>query len=341
VAGVAAVVAGGLPGAIPYNALANLTALSDTFVLIPLWNLVYFGHIRADSLPGVVTLCTLAAGALFLVWPRRLVLVPVVLVLGWFILLQVSVERQINGTSRGVLQLGQGARRAWIDEAVGGDAEVAALWTGNVNEMVVLQNEFFNRSVHPVYAFAGAPGLSAPLQETSVRVDPATGKIEAAGGQPVHTEYALADRSIELAGRVVATDPVLRTAVYRVGGDLRLARQVSGVYPDAWMGADATYTRWRCRGGRLRVTVAAWPGLFEKAQTVTAFAGNRVVGEVRVPPSGVGQRVLVPLSPSEGRCVLRLHVSQTAVPATVLGVPDSREIGVRLNGAVYEPHGEE
>ena len=337
VAGLAALIAGGLPGAIPYNTFANLGALSDTFVFIPLWNIVYFGHIRADSLSGLITVCTLGAGVLFLLWPRRLALVPVVLVLGWFILLQVAVERQINGTSRGVLQLGLGARRAWIDEAVGGNAQVAALWTGNVNEMVVLQNEFFNRSVHPVYAFAGAPGLSAPLPETSVTVDPVTGKIEAPGGSPVRAEYALADRSVELAGREVARDPILRTGLYRVDGDLRLARQLSGVYTDAWTGAEATYTRWGCRGGRLRLTVASWPGLFERAQTVAAVVGSRVVGHVRVPPSGVVQSVLVPLSPSEGRCVLQLHVSQTAVPANVLGVPDSREIGVRLVGADYEP----
>lgn len=339
-AGLAAVLAGGLPGAIPYITYANLGALSDTLVMIPLWNLLYFRHVEADSLPGLITVCTLAAGALFLFWPRRLALVPAALVLGWLILLQVPVERQINDTSHGLLAQGLLARRSWIDDAVGGKAQVAALWTGNASPMVVFQNEFFNRSVHPVYAFVSAPPLSNPIAQTSVTVDQETGTIEGPDGRSVRTEYALADRSVDLAGSEVASDPVLHTGLYRVGGDLRLAGQLSGVYPDAWIGAEATYTRWRCRGGSLRVTVASWPGLFEKAQTVAVEAGNRVVGKVRVPPSGVGRSVSVPLSPSQGRCVLRLHVSQTAVPATVLGVPDSREIGVRLNGADYEPPGQ-
>jgi len=339
-AGLAAVLAGGLPGAIPYTTYANLSALSDTLVMIPLWNLLYFRHIEANSLTGLIVVCTLGAAALFLVWPRRLALVPAALVLGWLILLQVPVEKQIDATSHGVLAQGLLARRSWIDEAVGGKAQVAAIWTGNASPMVVFQNEFFNRSVHPVYAFAGAPPLSNPISQLNVSVDPESGTIVGPGDGPVRAEYALADRSVDLAGTEVASDPVLHTGLYRVDGDLRLAGQLAGVYPDAWTGADATYTRWRCRGGRLRLSMAAWPGLFKKAQTVTAAAGDRVVREVRVPPSGVGRSVVVPLSPSQGRCVLRLHVSQTAVPATVLGVPDTREIGVRVSGADYESPGE-
>ena len=286
--GVAAVLAGGLPGAIPYTTFANLGALSDTLVMIPLWNLLYFRHVEADSLARLIIGLHARSGVLFLFWPRRLALVPAALVLGWFILLQVPVEKQINATSHGVLAQGLLARRSWIDEAVGGKGEVAALWTGNASPMVVFQNEFFNRSVHPVYAFAGGPALSNPISQTSVMVDQETGAIEGPDGRSVRAEYALADRSVDLAGREVASDPVLHTGLYRVGGDLRLAGQLAGVYPDAWTGRRCDiYALAMPRGQPARRRWRAWPGLFKKAQTLAAEAGNRVVARVRDAAPGV------------------------------------------------------
>jgi 4-amino-4-deoxy-L-arabinose transferase-like glycosyltransferase len=334
-AAVAALLAGGLPGVIPYNELAILSALSDTLVMIPLWNLVFFGHIQSGSLPILVTVCSLAAAMLFIALPRRLALLPAALVFGWFILLQVPLEHQIAGTSRGVLEQGLSVRREWIDEAVGGRAQVAALWTGTPSPMTVIQNGFFNRSLHPVYTLEGAPPVG--LSQRSARIDEQSGALRAEDGRPVTTQYALADSTLEVAGREVARDSGRGLTLYRVGGDVRFVRRVTGMYADSWTGAQATYTRWRCRGGGVLLSVASQPGLFEQPQTVVAQSGRRMVGKLVVTPTGPERTALLPLLPSNGRCVLRLFVSPTAIPAQVLGIPDDRALGVRVSKIEYRP----
>jgi hypothetical protein len=335
-AGIAALIAGGLPGAIPYNELANLTALSDTVVFIPLWNLVFFGHIQSGSLPVLVTVGSLGTAVLFLLLPRRVALVPVALVFGWFVLIQVPLERQINATSHGVLAQGQSVRREWIDEAVGSRARVAALWTGGPSPMTVLQNEFFNRSVRPVYGIDGASPATGLLPQQSATVDPATGVLRTADGRPVRAAYALADNSLELSGLEVARDPATGLVLYRASDPVRVRIRTTGIYPDAWTGPEATYTVWGCRGGHLRATIASETGLFQARQTVVVSNGNGPVRMLRLAP-GREKPLDVPLTPERGRCSVTLRVTPTAVPAQALGIPDSRALGVRLIHAEYVP----
>lgn len=336
-AAVAALLAGGLPGAIPYDVFANLGALSDTLALIPLWNIVFFGHIQAATLPALVIVCSLAAAGLFLVLPRRLAFLPIALVLGWFVLLQLPLERQINATSHGVLEQGLGGRREWIDEKVGGDARVAALWTGDGNPMTMIQNAFFNRSVHPVLTLDGAAPPPGLVPQQSASIDPATGDVRAADGAPVQADYALAGPQVRLSGRQVARDPVTGLVLYRVAGDrVRVRARAVGVYPDSWTGGEASYTLWACHGGRLSLGVASEKDLFRSPQTVRALSGQRTVGTLRIRP-GEEKTLTVPMRSENGQCIVSLRVSPTAIPAQVLGTTDSRALGVRLTRFDYRP----
>jgi len=329
-AAVAALVAGALPGAIPYNEFANLAALSDTLVLIPLWNLVFFHHVEAGSLTPLVVAGTLTAAALFLLLPRRVILLAPVLVFAWFLLLNMSLERQIAATSKGVLTQGLSTRREWIDEALGPHAQVAALWSGNAHPMTVLQNAFFNRSVHSIYAVGGVPPASDRPAEHQASVEEGTGIMRADGG-PVRAKYALADQSLELAGPEVARDRGTGLVLYRVNGDVRVRNRVAGIYPDSWTGPEAVYTRWGCRGGGLLVSLAGQPGISTATETVIADVGGKPFGAVRVPPTGAERTVLFPLRSRGGVCTLRLRVSPTMIG------PDGRTLGVRLTRIEYEP----
>jgi hypothetical protein len=338
-AAVAALLAGGLPGAIPYDLFANLGALSDTLALIPLWNIVFFGHIQAATLPALVIVCSLAAAGLFLFVPRRLALLPVALVLAWFVLLQVPLERQIKATSQGVLQQGLGGRREWIDEKAGANARVAALWTGNGSPMTMIQNVFFNRSVRPVFALDGAAPVPGLIPQQSASIDPATGDVRAGDGASVQADYALADPEVEVSGQEVARDPLTGLVLYRLPGDrVRIRARAVGVYPDSWTGAEASYTLWACRGGRLTLGVASQKDLFTTPQTVLALSGGRTVGKLRIRP-GEEKSLTVPVRSEDGHCSVTLHVSPTAVPAQVLGTPDTRALGVRLTRFDYRPAG--
>ena len=338
-AAVAALLAGGLPGAIPYDVYANLSGLSDTLALIPLWNIVFFGHIQAGTLPALVVVCSLAAAALFLFVPRRVALLPVALVLGWFILLTVPLERQMKATSVGVLQQGLGGRREWIDEKVGGNARVAALWAGIGNPMTMTQNAFFNRSVHPVFFLDGAAPVIGLVPQDSASIDPATGVVRAADGEPVRAEYALAEPQLEVSGQEVARDPATGLVLFRVpDGRVRVRARAAGVFPDSWTGPEASYTLWNCRGGRLTVGVASQKDLFTTPQTVQALSGERTVGRLRIRP-GQEKSLTVPMRSEDGHCSVTLRVTPTAVPAQVLGTYDTRALGVRLTGFEYHPPG--
>jgi hypothetical protein len=338
-AAVAALLAGGLPGAIPFDLFANLGALSDTLALIPLWNIVFFGHIQAATLPALVIVCSLLAAGLFLFVPRRLALLPIALVLGWFILLQVPLERQIKATSQGVLQQGLSGRREWIDEKVGGNARVAALWTGNGNPMTIIQNVFFNRSVHPVFFLDGAAPVAGLVPQQSASIDAATGDVRAADGKTVRADYALSDSQVKLSGEEVARDPTTGLVLYRMTGDrVRVRTRAVGVYPDSWTGPEASYTLWRCLGGQFTVGIASQAELFTTPQTVTAVSGQRSIGRLRIRP-GQEKTLTVPVRPEGGQCAVTLRVTPTAVPAQVLGTPDTRVLGVRVTRFDYRPDG--
>ena len=56
-------------------------------------------------------------------------------------------------------------QRDWVDRAVAGRGEVAALWTGNTSRFSVWQNEFFSRRIGPVY-WTRTPMSSLPSQWT-------------------------------------------------------------------------------------------------------------------------------------------------------------------------------
>src|SRR5438445_705603 len=60
VAGAAALAAGLLPVVIPYTSYVNLGALSDTFVFIALWRLVFTGFLALGTVKLFVTVCALA-----------------------------------------------------------------------------------------------------------------------------------------------------------------------------------------------------------------------------------------------------------------------------------------
>src|SRR5207245_8904306 len=94
--------------------------------------------------------------------------------------------------------------RTWIDDKVGSDATVAALWTNRGNPFSIWENEFFNRSVRRVYDLgAPLPGADA-MPETKVTIDRGTGVLRTGTGGTIDTPYVLTDNSTELRGPPVA-----------------------------------------------------------------------------------------------------------------------------------------
>ncbi len=335
-AAAAVLVAAALPGVLPYPQLINLNAVSDTLAILPVWSLQPhpFGLTQVQAVVAVVSIL---AGILLLVVPRRFALVLPALVLAYFAVSQKPVAGKHRAASLGALFAGiTNPHRDWIDRAVGRDAAVAAVWSGNTDRYAIWENEIFSRSVGTIYDLGQR--FSGGLAETPVVADRDTGILRAAG-RPIRARYVLTDGSVSLAGRVVARDAHKGMLLYRASGPLRQTSRVEGLYPqDTWSGPTASYTRLGCRGGKLAVLLESDPALFRKPQIVSARVLGREVASVRVPP-GVPVILRIRLRPSRGTCAAHFAVSPTAIPAVVTKGqnPDPRVLGIHFTRFSFTP----
>lgn len=333
-AGAAAIGAALLPLTIPWRFIET-GAISDTLALLPIW--AAFGSLPFDSIDATVLSGGAIAAALFLLVPRRYGLVLPLATLVFFAVMSWNIwagERGFKLASAGALH--QGIRtgdRNWIDDAVPAGATVAVVWTGVVDRFVVNQNEFFNRSVGPIY-YVGGPTPGA-LAETEVRIDADDGAVRLAStNAALDEEYVLLDGTVSPdRGEELARDPGLGLTLWRLDEPLVASQtRISGLYPnDTWSGRRVTFTRRNCRGGTLRVSLGSDPALFDEAQTVTARVAGRAVARERIGPTDEVAMV-VRLRPRDGECRVVFEVAETKVPAEVLGGEnaDTRELGAHF-----------
>src|SRR5207249_1211032 len=251
---------------------------SDTLALMPLWWL-HEAVLGLDTIAVVVVAAGALIALLFLsISPRYALALPVVVFL-WFAFTTERVERFDHGfpkASVGALYQGITApRRDWVDAAVGRNADVAFVFSGKDarNQPLTLwENEFFNRSIGPVYDLR-QPSMGQ-LPETKVTERP--DGVLLAAGRPVRHAFVLSEITVPLAGEVVASDARKGMVLRRTDGLVAIGYRVRGLYPnDTWSGKRVTYTRLRCRGGAVTAELASDPHLFARPQTVHA-AGRGV-----------------------------------------------------------------
>jgi glycosyltransferase involved in cell wall biosynthesis len=328
-AAVAAVVAAALPGALPYHQLIGTSAEADTLALLPLW-WIQETFVSPNTIGIIVVVAAAVQSLVFLTISPRYALVLPALVLAWFAFATERIERFDHGfpkASVGALFQGMTtSRRDWIDAAVGRDASVAFVYSGRdptQQPLPLWENEFFNRSVGPVYDLKQPSMGGLPETHVTHRAD---GVLLLPSGAPVRSRYVLTDTSVPLAGKVIGIDEVRGTVLRRTpDGLVAIASRVDGTYPDGWSGRHVTYTRLRCRGGSVTAVIASDDKLFSRAQTVSA-SGRSVTFD----PSDVG-RLTVPLRPRDGVCRVTFTVSPTAVPALAEpGSADARRLGARF-----------
>jgi hypothetical protein len=331
----ALLVAAALPGAVPYEKLIGLNAVSDTVSLLPLWSLADSG-LGLGNVAAVVVAGSIAAALAFLLIPRRYALVLPLLVLVYFAVSQKPIEGKQRSGSVGALYAGiRAPYRDWVDRTVGRNPDVSVIWSGNTDRHSIWENEFFNRSLGPVYD-TGAP-LPGGLPESHVTADGGTGLMRDRNGKLIRSRYVLTDGSVSLRGRVLAQDPLNGILLYRISGPLRQTTRVTGLYPqDTWSGPLVTYKRYACRGGTLTVGLLGDTALFTTPQTVVAVENGHEVRRLVVPP-GKPTTMSVPLEPSNQACSILFKVSPTAIPAVVTKGenPDPRNLGLHFDRFSY------
>jgi glycosyltransferase involved in cell wall biosynthesis len=324
----AAVLAAALPGFLPYHRLIDVSAESDTLALLPLWWLQE-SIVALDTIPVVVVAAAAGLALLFSTVSPRYALVLPALVFVWFAFATERIERFDHGFPKAsVGALFQGITnpdRDWVDAAVGRDADVAFVYSGKdptQQPLTLWENEFFNRSIGPVYDLK-QPSMGG-LPETSVR-ERADGVLVAAG-RPVRHAFVLSEEAVPLAGDVVARDERKGMALRRTDGLVRIGFRVSGLYPDdTWSGKRVTYTRLRCTGGSVTAQFTSDANLFSQPQTI-ASSGRSVTFD----PADTAT-LTVPLRPRDGICRTTFTVTPTAIP----GSADLRVLGAHFLSFQY------
>ncbi|HUH15642.1 MAG TPA: glycosyltransferase family 39 protein [Gaiellaceae bacterium] len=329
---VAAGSAAALPLLLPFERLVNVSATSDTFGLLLWWDVSGLGvPLERLWLPAAGVAAAFAL--LLALLPRRLGALLPALVAVFFLVSAYSVEHRIRTASIGHLFQGiTHAERDWVDRAVGADAEVAALWTSRRDWLTVLQNEFFSRSVGPVYSLDDP--LPTGLPQTPLETDLETGLLRGPAGREVRAEYALVDQHVPLAGTVVARDVTKEIVLLRTGGPLRLEHTTAGIHGDRWSGPTFSYRRYECGGGTLVVRLERDRRLIPSAQRVVARQRGAPPAAATVGRAEERPTLRVPLRPHrDGTCDVTFTVAPTAVPAGVLpGSDDTRRLGIRVLG---------
>ena len=316
------------PRASPISALIDASAESDTLALLPLWWL-HEAVVGLDTIAVVVGVAGVALGILFLTLSPRYALVLPGVVLLWFAFATERIERFDHGfpkASIGALYEGIATPdRDWVDAAVGRNADVAFVFSGKDpthHPNTLWENEFFNRSIGPVYDLRQPSMGGLPETKVTERGD----GVLLANGDPVRHAYVLAEEAVPIAGDIVARDERKGMALRRTDGLVRIGYRVRGLYPnDTWSGKRVTYTRLRCTGGTVTAQMLRDPNLINGPQTVRA-EGRSVTFR-----SNDAASLTVPLRPRGGVCRTVFTVSPTAVP----GPADPRVLGVHFLAFQY------
>ncbi len=329
-----------LPLTIPYHRFVGDPVRSDSSALVLVWSA--YRHLVAGSVYLTVALVCIVLGLLVLVVPRGSGLALPLIVAAWFAVTFVPIFHGEHGfersTSGAVFQGIRGVDRDWIDKAVPRGSRVAAVWSGGRTDIFTIwQNEFFNLSVGRVYV---EQPTGSGLAETSIRFG-RDGLARTARGRLIRARYVLTDGSIQPDGVRVARDTPLDMTVWRLRGPLFQTTTVEGLYQgDTWSGRRVTWTRRRCSGGTLAVTLSSDPHLFlvPNAVAVTTGLVSKRLATVRVPRTGF-VTLRVPVSPSDGTCVVNFIVAPTLVPREVTNGknPDPRRLGAHFNVFDYRP----
>jgi hypothetical protein len=318
---------------LPMEGLLNISLLSDTFSLIPFWEL----SLRSGPDPRTaLAVGAIIAGLLFATVPRRLglVVVPAALALYLVVVSLVALNSIADYARQFRVEAGAGDDVAWIDRRVGTEARVAIVHTPDPQPdrtgSIHIQTEFWNRSVRKTYKLAPINLCCIPQEDATLSPD---GVVTPTSGAEPSYGYGVIERRSELAGERLAETSAF--ALYRLDSPLRVAGRTEGVWADGWMGSDASYTRYwtrNGRGGRVRIRLSrqGWGGPHVPGTVtvrVRSLDNNRVVRKLsaRAPRRVLTISVRAPRPPFR----VEVHVDATFTPAH-FGLGDARALGGQL-----------
>lgn len=347
---VLAVAAGVIPAALlfalPLASLLNVSILSDTFGLIPLWRLSSKVTGGVPEVRQLMLVGGIGAAIVFVLWPRDAfprVVLPT-FVAAFLALSSYPVVTMLHNFSLGLKSTaGSLGSQSWIDQRIGAGNNASFLlgttadsWTETLG---LWQNEFWNRSLGPVYNI-GTPEPGG-VADTPAQVSTRNGVIvSTATGRPVRTRYVVSNMAFGLDGRLVGARPPF--ALYRTNGVLRVAEETSGIYGDGWAGADASYRRLvPTTLGHIKVTVsrALWrgPDVPGNVRVQLIPLQGRAAGKALVARNWTihsGATKTFTLTAPDRPFLVTVHTSPTFSPSQ-FGQADTRQLGAQVRFSYF------
>jgi hypothetical protein len=288
----------------------------------------------------------IGAAIVFVLWPRdafpRVVFPTLVAV--FLVLSSYPVVTTLHNYSQGLKNTaGTLGSPSWIDERIGSGNDASFLLGTTADSwpetLGLWQNEFWNRSLGTVYNI-GAPEPGGVV-ETPVQVTPQSGLIiSKVTGRPVQARYVVSSMTFGLNGTLVGARPPF--AIYLTDGPLRVADETSGIYPDGWAGADASFTRFvPTTRGHIKVTVSrdSWRGPDVPGNVRVQLiplrgrdAGKALGTRAWTIHSGAS-RTLTLAAPNRP-FVVTVHTSPTFSPSQ-FGQADTRQLGAQVRFSYF------
>lgn len=219
---------------------------------------------------------------------------------------------------------------AWVDRAVGTNANVSLVATGNVDPMQLDQTEFWNRSVKRVAQLGSRTADSLPTAMATI--DAADGRLRLFAGP---TDAVVTDSSLALGTRqLAATKTGLRLDAY--GTSTTVSTVLEGLYADSWTGPAFSYTQPACRGVTHLVFAFRSSAYAPGPQRAVVRQGGRVVDSATVAP-GEDLSLRAPLDAAAGPCTLHFSFTPWSPAHSEPGSSDDRALGLLYRATATIP----
>ena len=221
----AACIVGALPLVLPYSELMTgreWGVSSSTVALVP-W--VAIGTMVGTG-PLLAVLTAAVAGSLAFLAVRLRPSAPTLAlgcVVGVVVLTSAVAQIANVGVSSTAVRIGVADRADWIDRAVGGEADVVAIWSGSPSRTwrgywPIWEADLFNRSVGRVYHVRTPMPYAPPGSGLRVR----GGALLLQTGDPLTADFVLTDETFVPVGTRVASDEQTGMVLVRIGGPVHL-----------------------------------------------------------------------------------------------------------------------
>jgi hypothetical protein len=337
VAGIAAAIAGGLVFVIPFSYLYQRAPSTETWAIVLPDFLTR--HLKGGGDDVTILIAIGVAIALFvfgIVKPRIALYLAPVLLIAYFVVSQTVILHTLHKVSadyRNAPSLGADAD--WLDRALpeGGDVLFfsGSSLGASTDQVILWETGFFNKN-----QFTSAPW------GTNIKFDAATGALTQPDGSPLTLpQYVVTPAAVQLVGPVVSDRGAF--ILQEPTKPYRMLRTTLGFFADGWSGATATIDMYASDPATSTITLSLGrnvTGVQAPTTNVTVTIGALVAlpdGSVGIAkptatkPVSVGPTTTTDVALTAPASPFRITiVTETPFAPTDLGIPDPRQLGVRV-----------